>query len=130
MGAAAASTLAERGARVVGLDRFSPPHDRGAHGGATRMIRMAYMEGAEYVPLLRQAFELWGRLQADSGVSLLTHTGALMLGGERDVAVAGALATARAHDLPHEVLDAGEVRRRFPAFTPEEGEVALYEEVA
>src|SRR5262245_36834860 len=130
MGAAAAHELAGRGMRVLGLDRFAPPHDRGAHAGGSRIIRMAYMEGPAYVPLVRAAFPLWRRLEATSGTSLLAPTGGLMLGRAESFAVAGALATAQAQELPHELLDAAQVRRRFPAFVPDDDEVGLYEEVA
>ena len=127
MGAAAAWRLAERGASVLGLDRFSPPHRRGAHAGGSRIIRMAYMEGAAYVPLVRRAFPMWEQLAARTGTSLLTPTGGLFLGRSDSVAVAGTAATARAYDVVHEVLDAAEVRRRFPAFTPADDEVGVYE---
>lgn len=130
MGAATAYHLAARGVRVLGLDRFTPPHGRGAHAGGSRIIRMAYAEGAGYVPLLRRAYKLWRDLEAAAGTRLLTPTGGLMLGAPDSQTVAGALASAKAHGLGHEMLDAGQVRRRFPQFTPAEGEVALYEEVA
>ena len=130
MGSAAAYALASRGLRVVGLDRFTPPHDRGAHAGGSRIIRMAYMEGAEYVPLVARSYELWRELEAITGESLLTDTGGLMMGLASSDAVAGALATARAHALPHELLGADEIRRRFPAFTPGDDEVGLFEATA
>lgn len=130
MGAAAAWRLAARGADVLGLDRFVPPHHRGAHAGGSRIIRMAYMEGADYVPLVRRAYPMWRDIEAATGRGLLTTTGALMLGRPDCVAVAGSVATAREHGLAHEVLDATEVRRRFPVFTPTDDEVALYEEAA
>jgi sarcosine oxidase len=130
MGAAAVHELAGRGVRVLGLDRFAPPHDRGAHAGGSRIIRMAYMEGPAYVPLVRDAFRLWRELEAATGTTLLAPTGGLMLGRAESFAVAGALATAQAQNLPHELLDAAQVRRRFPAFAPEDADVGLYEEVA
>ena len=130
MGAAAANELAARGSRVLGLDRFAPPHDRGAHGGGSRIIRMAYMEGPAYVPLVRAAYPLWRQLEAATGTSLLAPTGGLMLGRSDSFAVAGALATARAQGLQHELLDAAQVRRRFPAFVPDDDDVGLFEEVA
>jgi sarcosine oxidase len=128
MGAAAAHRLATAGLRVLGLDRFEPPHGRGEHAGGSRIIRTAYMEGPEYVPLVRRAYELWHDLQARTGETLLTATGGLMLGRPDTVPVAGALATAREQGLAHEVLDAAEVHRRFPAFTPADDEIGVYDE--
>ena len=130
MGAAAAYHLAAQGVRVVGVDRFAPPHEQGAHGGGSRIIRMAYMEGAEYVPLVRRSYELWRALELMAGETVLTTTGGLMLGRPESEAVAGALSAAQAHGLAHELLDAVEVRRRFPVFTPADDEVGLFEEIA
>ncbi|HET8589546.1 MAG TPA: N-methyl-L-tryptophan oxidase [Nakamurella sp.] len=130
MGASAACQLAERGLRVVGLDRFTPPHDRGSHAGGSRIIRMAYAEGAGYVPLLRRAYALWSELAERTGERLIVPTGGLMLGPADGAIVGGAAASARIHQLPHEVLDADGVRRRFPAFTPREDEAGLYEEAS
>jgi sarcosine oxidase len=61
---------------------------------------------------------------------VLTLTGGLMMGAPDSATVAGSLASARAWDLPHELLDTTELRRRFPAFTVDEGTVALYEDRA
>jgi sarcosine oxidase len=130
MGSSAAYHLAARGVRVIGLDQFDPPHGRGAHSGDSRIIRMAYMEGAEYVPLVHRAYAQWRALERESGESLLTVTGGLMIGRPESVAVAGALAAARAHSLAHELLDAGQIRERFPAFAPSDDEVGLFEDGA
>jgi sarcosine oxidase len=130
MGAAAARELAARGVKVLGLDRFAPPHDRGAHAGGSRIIRMAYMEGPFYVPLVRAAYGRWRELEERTGTTLLRPTGGLMMGRPETVAFGGALATARTYDLPHELLDPAEIRRRFPAFAPADDEFGLYEEVA
>src|SRR5262245_7075214 len=130
MGASAAFHLTRRGRRVLGLDRFRPPHSRGAHSGGSRIIRLAYAEGAEYVPFLHRAYDLWRELGEESGVELVTHTGGLMLGKADSPTLVGALASARTYGLDHELLDAGQVQRRFPAFTPSDAEAALYDDAA
>src|SRR4051794_23294057 len=130
MGSAAAAHLAARGQRVLGLERFGPAHDQGSSHGGSRIIRQAYFEDPAYVPLLRRAYELWEQLEADSGRDLMTRTGGLFLGRPEEPTVAGSLSAAREWDLPHEVLDAAEIRRRFPTFTPADDEVGLYEDVA
>ena len=130
MGSAAALQLARRGVRVVGVDRFAPPHGRGAHSGGTRILRTAYMEGAQYVGLARAAFDRWEALEKDSGESLLSRTGALTIGERGTRVVDGVLATVLAEDLDHEVLDAAEVHRRFGVFTPTATEIAIFEEAA
>jgi sarcosine oxidase len=127
MGSAAAYHLARRGARVLGLDRHAPPHTLGSSHGRTRIIREAYFEHPLYVPLVRRAYENWDALERDVGERLFVQSGGLMIGPEDGALVRGALAAARAHDVPHELLDAREARRRFPAFAVPDEQVALLE---
>ncbi len=130
MGSAAAYHLAARGEKVLGLERHAPAHDKGSSHGESRIIRQAYFEGAEYVPLLLRAYELWEQLEEETGQELMTLTGGLMIGREDGELVSGSVASADEHDLPYELLDAGELRRRFPAYAPDPETVALFEEKA
>ena len=127
MGSAIAHQLSARGLRVLGLEQFTPAHDQGSSHGQSRVIRQAYYEDPAYVPLLLRTYELWQQLERDSGKELLTITGALMLGAEDSAVVKGSLRSAREHNLPHEMLDASEIRKRFPQFAPEPDTVALFE---
>jgi sarcosine oxidase len=126
MGSAAAAHLAARGSRVLGIERFTPAHDRGASHGESRIIRQAYFEDPAYVPLLLRGYELWDELERESP-GILTVTGGLMIGRPDSAAVAGSVASARRWDLAHELLDTEQVRRRFPALAPDDETVALYE---
>ncbi|HWG22495.1 MAG TPA: N-methyl-L-tryptophan oxidase [Actinospica sp.] len=126
MGSAAAAHLAARGSRVLGIERFTPAHDRGASHGETRLIRQAYFEDPAYVPLLLRAYELWDELEHERP-GILTVTGGLMIGRPAAAAVAGSLASARQWGLAHELLDAHDLRRRFPAFAVDDDTVALHE---
>ena len=128
MGSAAAHHLAARSLRVLGLEQFHPAHDRGSSHGQSRVIRQAYYEAPAYVPLLLRTYDLWRQLERDSGKELLTITGALMLGTENSAVVRGSLRSAREHNLPHELLDASEIRKRFPQFALEPDTVALFEQ--
>ncbi len=116
MGSASAYHLARRGQRVLGLEQFEPLHQQGSSHGLTRIIRLAYHEHPSYVPLLRRAYELWHDLEADAGRELLITTGSLEGGPEDGPMFRGALEAARLHDLPHEVLDADEIARRYPVW--------------
>ncbi|MEV6299017.1 N-methyl-L-tryptophan oxidase [Actinoplanes sp. NPDC051861] len=127
MGSATVHHLAARGHRVLGLERFGPGHDRGASHGGSRIIRQSYFEGPEYVPLVLRAYELFERLAVDSERDLITLTGGVMVGRPDSRTVSGALASARQWGLQHEVLDAAELRRRFPTMAPQPGEVAVHE---
>jgi sarcosine oxidase len=114
-GSAALYRLATRGRRAVGIEQFTPGHQRGSSHGETRIIRLGYFEHPSYVPLVRAALALWRALEGEAGEKLLQVTGVLELGAPDGTLVAGTLRSARAHGLPHEVLDAAAVRRRFPA---------------
>ena len=130
MGSAAAAHLAARGRKVLGLEQFTAPHDRGSSHGHTRVIRQAYFEHPAYVPLLLRAYELWRELEQVTGRQLLLLPGGLMMGAPGSEVVTGSLRSARQHGLPHDELDAREIRRRFPQFQITDDTVALFERAA
>jgi len=127
MGSAAACHLAMRGSRVLGLDRFRPPHALGSSHGLTRIIREAYFEHPLYVPLVQRAYELWAELEKTSGRKLLMQTGGVMVGPREGVLVRGAIRSAEEHRLAHRILSSAELRRQFPAFQPAEEMVGVWE---
>jgi sarcosine oxidase len=127
MGSAAAYHLARRGHRVLGLDANARGHTNGSSHGTTRIIREAYFEAPEYVPLVQRAYALWRDLEAESGRHLLTITGGLNIGTPESEFVGGARMSARLHHLPYEELSPVEVAGRFPGFRLPEGIVAIYE---
>lgn len=126
MGSAAAYHLARRGRRVLGLERFDVPHRMGSSHGLTRIIRLAYYESPAYVPLLRRAYQNWREAERAYGERLLFVTGSLDAGPEGS-AVAGSLASCLDHGIAHELLDAAEVARRFPAYRLPAGHLALHQ---
>ncbi len=130
MGAAACHQLARRGARVLGLERFDIPHALGSASGLSRMIRLAYYEHPDYVPLLQRAYTLWHELEIECGQELLHLTGGLYLGPPNGHLVAGSLGSARQHSLEHELLDRHALSARFPQFQVPDDWLALLEERA
>jgi sarcosine oxidase len=127
VGSAAACHLASRGKRVLGLEQYTPAHDRGSSHGSSRIIRQAYNEGPGYVPLVLRAYELWEKLERDTATPLLTITGGLFIGPENGDVVQGSLRSAREHNLAYEMLGAKDVQRRFPVLHPRSEECAVYE---
>jgi sarcosine oxidase len=127
MGSAAVSSLARRGCRVVGIEKFAPGHDRGSSHGATRIIRLGYFEDPSYVPLVRAAYPLWRDLAVKSGVPVINITGIVEIGRPDSELVEGTLRASRLHGLSHEVLDAATLMRRFPAFRVPQGYVGVYQ---
>lgn len=127
MGGHALWRLARRGARVIGVERFAPGHDRGSSHGESRVIRTAYAEGAGYVPLVRAAWRLWEELEAASGQRLLERSGGLALGTRTSPWVRGALESAAEHGLRHELLSSSELRERFPQHRVDDDTVGFFE---
>ena len=127
MGSSAVYHLAQSGLRVLGLDRYQPPHSFGSSHGLTRIIREAYFEDPLYVPLVQRAYELWADLEKQSGRQLLLKTGGLMIGPPDGVIVGGARHSAEQHKLAHEILSSTELSRKFPMFRLEDNPMAVWE---
>jgi sarcosine oxidase len=127
MGSATLFHLARRGKKVLGLEQFDVPHQLGSSHGVNRIIRLAYAEHPSYVPLLRRAYELWRELEHDSHERLLFVTGGIDAGPEDGVLVSGSVRSCHEHGIPHELLSAAEVRRRFPGYRLGRGMVAVYQ---
>ncbi len=130
MGSAAAAHAAARGMRVLGLEQFGPVHALGASHGRTRIIRQAYFESPDYVPLLRRAYDLWDALEARTATTLRARTGGLFVGRPRTPVVAGTIASAEQWGLPYEIFDASALRARWPALRPHDDEIGVHEAVA
>jgi len=130
VGSAALYHLAKRGLRVLGIDRFSSGHDRGSSHGETRIIRQAYFEHPDYVPLLLRAYELWAELEQLTNQKLLHQVGLLQIGPPQGAVVSGVLESARRHGLEVDKLAAHEIASRFPGFHVPEGFVGVFERKA
>jgi sarcosine oxidase len=127
VGSAAMWQLAKRGLRVLGIDRFQPPHDRGSSHGQTRIIRQAYFEHADYVPLLLESYRLWEELEELAGCQLKGETGLLEVGPPDGIVVSGVLTAARQHGLEVDQPTAADIERRWPAFRVPPGLVGVFE---
>jgi sarcosine oxidase len=116
IGSGAAYWLAKRGARVLGLEQFELGHARGESHDHSRIIRLSYVTPA-YVEFAKQAYAAWEVLEHDVGERLIFKTGGLDI-GPRDgaIPIAGYADAMRACDVAFEVLDAAEIRKRWPAF--------------
>ena len=112
---------------VLGLENFGPAHDQGSAHGGSRIIRQSYFEGPAYVPLLQRALEGWHELQEQSGRDLLRLCGGIYIGDPDNPVVTGSREAAVLHGLTHEVLDAAEIRSRFPTMRPPAHAVGVYE---
>ena len=127
VGAAVAWRLACRGASVVGFDRYHPPHTLGSTHGRSRIIREAYYEHPQYVPIVQRAYNLWAELEEVGRVRLFQASRGLMIGTPESRLMTGARASAATHHLAVQEWTASELRARVPALTPSPGMIALFE---
>ena len=127
MGSATLYHLAKAGCSALGLEQFGVPHTRGSSHGSTRIIRLAYSEGPEYVPLLRSAYAYWRELESDSGRQVLRITGGLDIGAPDSWTFSGSQASCCEHGLPFEDLSSAEVNERFPGYHLRDPLRAIYQ---
>ena len=127
MGSAAVHHAAARGARVLGLEQFDIPHDLGSSHGLSRIIRLAYWEHPDYVPLVRRAYDLWLELEAAARERLLVVTGSVDAGAAAGANVAGARAACQRFSLKYDELESGALMARFPAYRLPADAVAIYQ---
>jgi len=133
-GSAAICQLARKGNAVLGIDRFAPPHGHGSTHGETRVTRLAIGEGEQYTPLALRSHHLWRELEEETGSTLLTTNGCLIISSRAKNSVthveeffATTLAAARRYGIVHEILNAEQIRRRFAPFKVADDEIGYLE---
>ncbi len=127
MGSAALAHLSGRGLDVLGLEQFQTGHDRGSSHGETRIIRRAYFEHPDYVPLVERSYALWDDLESATETKLVNRTGLALFGGPSGEVVPGVRRAAAAHGLDIWDVDRADVLSRFPGFAPSADMDVLYE---
>lgn len=127
VGMAAGYELAKKGVRTLLIDAFDPPHTMGSHHGDTRIIRHAYGEGVQYVPLALRAQELWEELSGLSGKTLFARTGVLGAGPLGSPFLAEMQVSAKQFSLPLEVMSAEEINRRWDGMNLPDNFYGCYE---
>lgn len=135
VGSAAAFQLSKSGQKVIGFDKFSPPHTNGSSHGDTRITRQAIGEGSVYSPIALLSNAIWREIETQTGEDLFTACGGLLF-GPRDVKttqhrkvdfLGESIRAAEQYNVPHEVLDIDDLKRRFPQFCYEGNEFGYYE---
>ena len=116
MGASACYHLAKRGYRVLGLEQYDIPHELGSHAGQSRIIRKAYGEDTEYVPLLERAYENWKTLESETGSQVYFQTGLAYFGAVGNKFLATVRQSAEAYQIPLHELSEEACRRKYPQF--------------
>jgi sarcosine oxidase len=138
MGSATAYQLAKRGSRVLGIDRFAPPHIYGSTHGETRITRLACGEGPAYTQFARRSHQIWRELEGLTGRELLTQNGLIVISGqgpraanhEKPNFLKVTIDIARQNAIAHDVLSGTQARERFPAFKLNDDDVVYHEHEA
>ncbi|MFG1814038.1 N-methyl-L-tryptophan oxidase [Kribbella sp. NPDC049174] len=126
-GSAALWRLAQRGVKVVGIERQAIGHPFGSSHGSTRLFRVACMEHPGLTPIAQESLRLWTELGERTGEVYVRQTGSLNVGGPDSHPVAGARkaaaeAGAQTTDLSHD-----ELARRFPQYHLSAHDVAVWD---
>jgi sarcosine oxidase len=129
-GSSALYHLSKTNKKMMGIDRYSPPHDFGSSHGESRIIRQAYHENPMYVPFVKEAYNVWNETERESGKKLLLKTGGMMLGKEEATVIKGSILSAETFDIAYEYLNYNDLKSRFPAFNPTEETVGVLEKEA
>ena len=130
IGSAALYAAASKGWSVLGIERFGAVHDRGSSHGRSRIIRTAYFEHPDYVPLARSAWQKWEAIQSLDDKAIMHKTGLLQVGDRSGEVISGVLTSAREHDIAIEEMSGSEAMKRFPAFKLAAESHAVFEEQA
>jgi len=115
-GSGALWRLAERGVRVVGVERHGIGHEQGSSHGLTRLFRIACMEHPGLAKIALKSLELWRELGARTGAELVSQTGCLNVGPPDSRPVRGAVAAAEAANVPVQLLSHEELVARQPQY--------------
>jgi sarcosine oxidase len=127
MGSAACYYLANRGVKVLGLEQFDITHEFGSHAGQSRIIRKAYFEHPDYVPLLQRAYQNWKELERDCHAQLYFPTGLLYAGKPDGTLIKGVKESAKLYGIEVNTLTEAEIKSRFPQFVFPDGYDVLFE---
>jgi sarcosine oxidase len=116
IGSAAAYHAAQKGARVIAFEQFELGHVNGASHDTSRIVRKANSE-PEYVALAKAAYKNWAALEEASGQKLLTITGGVFfLPKDGPIPSSNYAKSLAANDVPFELLNSKEVKKRWPQF--------------
>jgi len=116
MGSSTCYQLAKKGYKVLGLEQFDIPHELGSHSGQSRIIRKAYGEASDYVPLLERAYENWKTLESETGTQVYYKTGLVYFGAKNDPFLATVKKSSSQYNIPVNSLTEKECKNKYPQF--------------
>lgn len=127
MGTAAAYYRAKEGAKVLVLDKYNIPNTMGSHHGMTRMLRLNYGNGSNYVPIAKEALDLWHELEDICGRRLFKQTGCISVGPPESEFVKTSIESAVANQIPYEFMDAASLMEKWPGLKIPDHYIACFD---
>jgi sarcosine oxidase len=117
LGSAAAYWLSRRaGKEVLGLEQYPLGHSNGESQDHSRIIRYSY-HTPYYVKLAGEAYRAWSVLEEDSREKLIVRCGGLDLWPQNSIIpVPDYTESLKANQIPFELINSAEIRKRFPQF--------------
>jgi len=116
LGSGAAYYAAKKGAKVIAFEQFELGHVRGASHDTSRIVRTSNF-APEYVALAKSAYKDWAELERESGYKMLTVTGGVVFfAPDSPTPATDFTKSLDIHNVPYELLDSQEVKRRWPQF--------------
>lgn len=100
MGSASCYYLSKRGYKVLGLEQFDISHEQGSHTGQSRIVRKAYFEHSDYVPLMERAYQNWRSLEEETGMQIYYRTGLVYYGKPDHELIKGVKQSASLYNIP------------------------------
>ncbi len=116
MGSSTCSYLARKGYQVLGLEQFDIPHELGSHSGQSRLIRKAYGEASDYVPLLQRAYDNWSSLEAETGHQVYYKTGVLYSAAQNNAFLNTVKESSAQFNIPLNKLTQEQCEQEYPQF--------------
>ncbi|MFN3560940.1 MAG: N-methyl-L-tryptophan oxidase [Chloroherpetonaceae bacterium] len=116
MGSATCYQLAKRGYKVLGIEQFDIPHEFGSHSGQSRIIRKAYGEASDYVPLLEKSYQNWNVLESETGYQVYYKTGLLYFAPKNHAFLQTVRKSSVQYNIPIQELTEEDCRKEYPQF--------------
>jgi sarcosine oxidase len=109
-----ARKLQQAGRTVTLIDAWGPAHARASSGGESRMTRGSYGADEVYTRMALDSLTDWRALSQRAGLPIFHETGVLFFFPQADPFLEETMRVHRRLGLPTQLLDGGEMRRRFP----------------
>ncbi|KAK5094847.1 hypothetical protein LTS08_008466 [Lithohypha guttulata] len=118
LGSAAAYYAALKGAKVIGFEQFELGHVHGSSHDTSRIVRTSY-DQPEYVALAKSSYKDWADIEKAAAIRLLNITGGLVfIDKAGPVSSSDYTKSLSVNNIPYELLDPEELKKRFPQFSP------------